>query len=84
MITHHSKNKNNLKFIIKISLIFFNLLADSSNLNHQSNIDEIRTLVSKLYMNLNLHEYERNTEQNILKQIEALKVELEPLEKVFC
>ena len=33
-------------------------------------------------MNLNIEEHERNTEQKIIKQMEQLKTELEPFEKV--
>ncbi len=66
----------------EVLLIFFLFLVDANNLDYQNDIDGIKTLVAKLYLNLNIEEHERNAEQNIAKEIESLKNELEPLEKV--
>lgn len=41
----------------------------------------MKQLVSKLYLHLNIQHYEADREEKILKQIESLKSELEPMEK---
>ncbi len=57
-------------------------MTDIDQISKDQNIDEIKNLVTKLYIALNLEESEENKKNSILKEIEALKVELEPLEKV--
>ena len=52
-------------------------------LQTRKEIDEIKQLVSKLYLQLNVEHYEIEQEQKILKQLETLKTELEPMEKVI-
>lgn len=42
----------------------------------------VRTLVSQLYESLNVEEHQLIKERELLAKMEALKVKLEPLEKV--
>ncbi len=48
----------------------------------KKDLEEIRQLVSKLYLRLNIEQYDIEKEEKILKDLETLKIELEPLEKV--
>ena len=48
----------------------------------KKDLEEIRQIVSKLYLHLNIEQYEIDKEEKILKDLETLKIELEPLEKV--
>lgn len=48
----------------------------------QKDLEQIRQLVSRLHLHLNVQQYELEQEQNILKQLEQLKSEIEPMEKV--
>ena len=45
-------------------------------------LEQVRQLVSKLYLHLNITQYEAEKEAKIQSQIEQLKSELAPLEKV--
>jgi hypothetical protein len=45
-------------------------------------LDDIKEMISKLYLNLNVEHYEKEREQKLLRQLEAIKLELEPMEKV--
>lgn len=45
-------------------------------------LEKLKQLVSKLYLHLNIEQYEIEREQTILKQLETLRSEMEPLEKV--
>jgi hypothetical protein len=49
----------------------------------KNDLEEIRQLVSKLYLHLNVEQFESEREEKILKKLELLKSELEPLEKVM-
>ncbi len=68
------------EFLIKFIPFFF--LLDAGSLDYKKDIEEIKSLVSKLYVNLNIEEHEKHSEEKILKQMEKLKIELEPLEQV--
>jgi hypothetical protein len=57
-------------------------LPDIEKLNKDQDVEEIKNLVARLYVALNIDENEKTKEDIILKEIEALKTELEPLEKV--
>ncbi len=57
-------------------------MLDAGSLDYEKDIEEIKSLVSKLYVNLNIEEHEKHSEEKILKQMEKLKIELEPLEQV--
>ena len=46
-------------------------------------MEEIRQLVSKLYLHLNVEQFESEREEKILKKLELIKSELEPMEKVI-
>jgi len=46
-----------------------------------NDLENIKKLVSKLYLHLNVEQFEDKREQEILKELEVLKNELEPLEK---
>ncbi len=60
-----------------------NLLIDVGQISNDINTDEIKSLVSKLYVAMNIDESEKNKEESILKKIDTLKIELEPLDKVI-
>lgn len=47
----------------------------------EKQIEMLRDLVAKLYLELNVEEHDKQKEIEILKNIETLKTELEPLEK---
>ncbi len=78
-------------FLIKINDTLFTLEPPSifakdpveNNLEVQANndLEDIKKLVSKLYLHLNVEHFEDKREQEILKELEVLKNELEPLEK---
>ena len=55
---------------------------ESAEAQSKKDLDEIRQLVSKLYLHLNIEQYEIQKEEKILKDLELLKIELEPMEKV--
>ena len=48
----------------------------------QKDLEQIRQLVSRLHLHLNVQQYELEQEQTILKQLELLKSEIEPMERV--
>lgn len=48
----------------------------------KKDLEEIKQLVSKLYLHLNIEQYETTREDKIVKQLELLKTELGPMEKV--
>ena len=50
-------------------------MLDAGSLDYKKDIEEIKSLVSKLYVNLNIEEHEKNSEEKILKQMEKLKIE---------
>lgn len=56
-----------------------NAIAEQS----KKELEQLRQIVSKLYLHLNVEQYELEKEQKILKQLELLKTELEPMEKVL-
>ena len=49
----------------------------------QKSLDELKQLVSQLYLHLNVNQYEIEREQNVIKQLESYKNELQPMEKVL-
>ena len=55
---------------------------DSAEAQSKKDLEDIRQLVSKLYLHLNIEQYEIEKEEQILKDLELLRLELEPLEKV--
>ncbi len=48
----------------------------------KADLEEIRKLVSKLYIHLNVEQFENEREQKIVKELELIKSELVPMEKV--
>jgi hypothetical protein len=56
--------------------------SSSLELNAKKELDRIKDLVSKLYLQLNVEHYEQEQEHKILRQLEMLKSEIQPLEKV--
>ena len=54
----------------------------SAEAQSRKDLEEIRQLVSRLYLHLNIEQYDIEKEEKILKDLETLKIELEPLEKV--
>jgi calcium uniporter protein, mitochondrial len=52
---------------------------NSSNSEHE--LIELKNLISKLYLNLNIDEFEMKKRDDLLKKLELYKNELEPLEK---
>ncbi|CAF0956709.1 unnamed protein product [Brachionus calyciflorus] len=60
------------------------LKTSDTNLQDLANqeLEQIRQLVSKLYLHLNMEQYEAEKEQKILTEMEKLKVELAPMEKL--
>lgn len=67
-------------------LIFYiNNLAATEVVSSETQIEMLRDLVTKLYLDLNIEEHEKQKEIEILKKIETLRSELAPLEKVkYC
>jgi hypothetical protein len=63
-------------------LYFVNLDVKQSVECTNQNIDEVKNLVTKLYIALNIDENKKVEKEKIVKEIEALRIELEPLEKV--
>ena len=55
---------------------------DGAEAQSKKDLEEIRKLVSKLYLHLNIEQYDTQKEEKILKDLELLKLELEPMEKV--
>jgi hypothetical protein len=45
-------------------------------------IEDIKQLVAKLYLQLNVEHYEIEQEQKLLKQLELLQTEIQPMEKL--
>lgn len=77
-------------FIIKINDTIFNLeppsilaKVEKTDIEKQSknDLEEIRQLVSKLYLHLNVDHFEAKREQEIVTELENLKNEIEPMEK---
>jgi hypothetical protein len=79
-------------FSVKINDVIFNLqppesLIKTNEVNSieaksKQDLEEIRELVSKLYLHLNVEQFETEKEEKILKDLEMLRIELEPMEKV--
>ncbi len=63
-------------------MYFVNLDVKQSVECTNQNIDEVKNLVTKLYIALNIDENKKVEKEKIVKEIEALRIELEPLEKV--
>jgi hypothetical protein len=57
-------------------------IDQSLDVQSKNDLEEIKKLVSKLYLHLNIEYYEKNREQEIVKELELLKTELEPMEQV--
>ena len=57
--------------------------TNSIEAKSKKDLEEIRQLVSKLYLHLNVELFEIEKEEKILKDLEMLKIELEPMEKVI-
>ena len=55
--------------------------AHSEELQRDSDLNELRNLVAKLYTQLNVGEHEAAREHEIAKRLEVLRCELEPLER---
>ena len=49
----------------------------------ENDLVQIKDLVAKLYLNLNVQEHEKQKENEILNKLDTLRAEIEPLEKVF-
>ena len=60
--------------------------VDTNLIDEQAkkDLDDLKQLVSKLYLHLNIEQYETDRVEKINKQLEQLKIELEPMEKVRC
>jgi hypothetical protein len=52
-------------------------------LQAKKEIEDIKQLVSKLYLQLNVEHYEIEEEQKLLKKLELLQTEIAPMEKVI-
>ena len=48
----------------------------------KQDLEDLKQLVSKLYLHLNVEQFETNREEKIAKELELLKIELAPMEKV--
>jgi hypothetical protein len=55
---------------------------DSLDAASKQDLDEIRKLVSKLYLHLNIEQFDAEREHEIAQKLELVKNELVPLEKV--
>ena len=56
---------------------------EPSEVKAKKEIEDIKQLVSKLYLQLNVEHYEIQQEQKLLQQLELLKSEIQPMEKVI-
>lgn len=56
--------------------------SEVANITAEHDLDEIRKLVSKLYLHLNVEQFENKREQEVVKELENLKLTLQPMEKV--
>lgn len=77
-------------FTIKINETAFDLEPPSmfakdqqtdSEVESKNDLEEIRQLVSKLYLHLNVEQFETKREQEIVTELENLKDEIQPMEK---
>ena len=50
-------------------------------LQSKKDLEELKQLVSKLYLHLNVEQFETDREEKIAKELELLKIELAPMEK---
>lgn len=55
----------------------------SVEIDSKQQLEQIKELVSKLYLHLNIEQFEIEREQEILKKLEQLKSEIEPMERVI-
>ena len=80
-------------FVIKINETSYNLdppsifARDSMTeqdleLKSRNELEEIKRIVSKLYLHLNVEHFEAKREQQIIRELEILKTDIEPMEKV--
>ena len=78
-------------FLIKINDVTYTLEPPSAfakdpnndlELLAQNDLENVKKLVSKLYLHLNVEQFEDKREQEIVKELELLKMELHPLEQV--
>ena len=56
---------------------------DDLNNKAKNDLEEVKKLVSKLYLHLNVEQFESEREDKLIKQLELIKNELEPMEKVL-
>lgn len=78
-------------FVIKINDSIYNLEPpqtlrkvngdDDLNNKAKNDLEEVKKLVSKLYLHLNVEQFESEREDKLIKQLELIKNELEPMEK---
>ena len=80
-------------FVIKINETSYNLdppsifardsMTDQDlELKSRNELEEIKRIVSKLYLHLNVEHFEAKREQQIIRELEILKTDIEPMEKV--
>ena len=55
---------------------------ESLEVQSKNDLEEIKKLVAKLYLHLNIEQFEAKREQEIIRQLELLKNELQPMEHV--
>lgn len=67
---------NDINYLIEPKQQLNNELIPSEN-----DLVELRNLISKLYLNLNIEEFEKKKRDDLIKELEIYKNELEPLEK---
>jgi hypothetical protein len=74
---------NFLKALLDSCIFILNYItAPKEVVSGEKQLEMLRDLVAKLYLELNIEEHDKQKEIEILKKIETLKTELEPLEKV--
>ena len=56
--------------------------SETMNLQTTKDLDELRHLISKLYLHLNIDELQRERELEMTRQLELLRNELLPMEKI--
>jgi hypothetical protein len=65
---------------ISFTIYYFSVPTHLSE--HVANIDDLKNSVAQLYSALNIEEHQIQQEKRLLENLEKLRTELEPLEKV--
>lgn len=78
-------------FTIKINDTLYNLEppssfaksqeAEAGKITAEQDLEEIKKLVSKLYLHLNVEQFETKREHEVVKELENLKLTLQPMEQ---